>query len=42
MGYVINDIIENYGKKIDITIITNKQNLFAMKNIEFVKSAITY
>ena len=41
MGYVLSDIYELYGK-IKITVITNKQNLFAMQNIKYVGKVITY
>ena len=42
MGYVILDICKEYGNELDITILTNKQNIQAMKNIENVKKTITY
>lgn len=41
MGYVLSDIQELYGNT-DITVITNKQNLFAMQNTQYVKKVITY
>ena len=41
MGYVISDINELYENKV-ITVITNKQNFFAMQNTRYVNKVITY
>ena len=42
MGFVISDIIEIYKKNLEITIISNSQNLHAMKNLSGVNNVITY
>ena len=42
MGFVISDIIEIFKKNLEITIISNSQNLHAMKNLSGVNNVITY
>ena len=42
MGYVLIDVFKKYGNESQITILTNKQNLLAMKSIKNVYRVITY
>jgi hypothetical protein len=42
MGYVLIDVFKKYGDESRITILTNKQNLLAMKSIKNVYKVITY
>jgi len=42
MGFVISDIIEIFKENLEITIISNIQNLYAMKNLYGVNNVITY
>ena len=42
MGYVLIDVFKKYGNEAQITILTNKQNLLAMKSIKNVYRVITY